>query len=126
MLGSRVIYADPILSQLVCILKMNYDHRPKNLTTALIGTALIWCLAASFPTRAEDAAVPQTPVCAKGEEADGGLCYPKCKDGFKGAGPRCKEICPERTQDHENHCLSGPAQFRKKFYDRAPVAAQPQ
>lgn len=86
--------------------------------------ALMWCGVISFGANAEDAAAPQTPACAKGEEADGGLCYPKCKDGFKGDGARCKEICPERTQDYDNHCLSGPAQFRKKFYERAPVGSQ--
>lgn len=61
------------------------------------------------------------PACAKGEEAAEGACYPKCKDGFKGEGKLCKQICPERTQDMGNHCLSGPAQFRKKFYERAAV-----
>jgi hypothetical protein len=58
--------------------------------------------------------------CEKNEELEEGICYPKCQDKFAGEGPLCKQICPERTQDMGNHCLSGPAQFRKKFYERGP------
>jgi hypothetical protein len=32
---------------------------------------------------------PVTGVCAAGEQADAGLCYPACKPGFKGVGPVC-------------------------------------
>lgn len=33
--------------------------------------------------------------CASGEERDGALCYPKCKDGYNGVGPVCWQECPE-------------------------------
>lgn len=32
--------------------------------------------------------------CAADEEQNGGLCYPKCKDGYEGVGPMCWQICP--------------------------------
>ena len=65
------------------------------------------------------------PACPANEEAVAGVCYPKCRDGYKGAGALCKQICPERTQDVDDHCLSGPAQFRKKTYERAAAAPAP-
>ena len=35
------------------------------------------------------------PGCADDEEKDGALCYPKCKDGYKGVGPVCwQRSCP--------------------------------
>jgi hypothetical protein len=37
---------------------------------------------------------PVTGLCASGEEADAGLCYPKCKPGFKGVGPVCWDQAP--------------------------------
>jgi hypothetical protein len=86
----------------------------------LVALACLWSLAAS----AEESAATQAAACAQGEEAANGVCYPKCKDGFKGEGALCKQICPERTQDTGAHCLSGPAQFRKKFYERA-AAGEP-
>ena len=65
------------------------------------------------------------PACKPDEEANTGVCYPKCRDGFKGEGALCKQICPERTQDVDDHCLSGPAQFRKKTYERAAATPAP-
>jgi hypothetical protein len=85
-----------------------------------LACACLWTLGAS----AEESAATQATACAQGEEAADGVCYPKCKDGFKGEGTLCKQICPERTQDTGAHCLSGPAQFRKKFYERA-AAGEP-
>ena len=29
------------------------------------------------------------PVCKKGQEQDGMLCYPICRDGYHGVGPVC-------------------------------------
>lgn len=76
-------------------------------------------LAQQSSQRSSDA-VPAAK-CNEGEELDeDDLCYPKCKDKFKGEGPLCKEICPPNTQDHDTHCLSGPAVFRKKKYERGP------
>jgi hypothetical protein len=35
------------------------------------------------------------PGCASDEEKDGALCYPKCRDGYKGIGPVCwQQNCP--------------------------------
>jgi hypothetical protein len=56
--------------------------------------------------------------CGAEEQKDGDLCYPKCKDKFKGEGEQCKQICPANTQDAETHCLSGPYVFRKQIYER--------
>ena len=33
-------------------------------------------------------------VCATGEDQDGALCYPKCNDGYRGAGPVCWQSPP--------------------------------
>jgi serine protease Do len=51
---------------------------------------------------------PVPGVCAPGEQADAGLCYPACKPGFKGVGPVCwggappgwesKAWAPQRTK----------------------------
>jgi hypothetical protein len=32
---------------------------------------------------------PHTGSCNDDQEKDGGLCYPKCNDGFFGVGPVC-------------------------------------
>jgi hypothetical protein len=32
--------------------------------------------------------------CSAGQDKDAGLCYPKCRDGFKGVGPVCWQSCP--------------------------------
>jgi hypothetical protein len=94
--------------------------QPKEKSMLALRTALLtaWlsgltCLSAL----AQDA-----PACAPDQELHAGQCYPKCDNGFKADGALCKQVCPERTQDTGTHCLSGPAQFRKKFYERAPAA----
>jgi hypothetical protein len=37
---------------------------------------------------------PVTGICAPGEQADAGLCYPACKPGSKGVGPVCWDGAP--------------------------------
>ena len=38
-------------------------------------------------------------VCNVDEELITGLCYPKCRDGFKGVGPVCWGVCPSGQTD---------------------------
>jgi hypothetical protein len=91
----------------------------KRIIVAIFTTFALLCLAAQ--ARAQQSGEPAAQVkCAEGEELQNDICYPKCKDKFKGDGPMCKEICAPNTQDAETHCLSGPAVFRKKNYERGP------
>lgn len=32
---------------------------------------------------------PVTGACAPNQDKDGGLCYPKCPNGYDGVGPVC-------------------------------------
>jgi len=43
-------------------------------------------------------------VCTAGEDQDGALCYPKCKDGYRGAGPVCWQACPAGYRDDGPFC----------------------
>jgi len=38
---------------------------------------------------------PRVGACEEGQEKDTGLCYPKCKEGYKGAGPVCWRKAPK-------------------------------
>ncbi len=40
----------------------------------------------------------------KGEEKDGLLCYPLCRDGYYGVGPVCWEKCRDSYSDHGAIC----------------------
>ncbi len=53
-----------------------------------------------------------TPAtCPADMDSDGGLCYPKCADGYYGVGPLCWRKCPEGTTDIGVSCS-------KVSYDR--------
>ena len=78
--------------------------------------ALSFALAAPANEAYERNATPAG--CAKGEELDKGVCYPRCKDNFAGKGDTCWQKCPSNSTDLENRCLQGPTAFRKKFYSR--------
>lgn len=43
-------------------------------------------------------------ICGADEEQDGALCYPKCKDGYKGVGPVCWQQCPASFRDDGAFC----------------------
>lgn len=43
--------------------------------------------------------------CGKSLEQNGLLCYPKCKDGFKGVGPVCWGTCPASLTPCGIFCL---------------------
>jgi C1A family cysteine protease len=46
-----------------------------------------------------------TPMtCRADEEQNGALCYPKCKDGYKGVGPVCWQQCPAGYKDDGATC----------------------
>jgi len=38
-------------------------------------------------------------MCNEGNELDGALCYPKCKQDYNGVGPVCWSKCPSGTTD---------------------------
>ena len=42
--------------------------------------------------------------CPAGEQKDGALCYPDCKDDFTGVGPVCWENCPDKFPDQGAYC----------------------
>lgn len=44
-------------------------------------------------------------ACAADEQQDGALCYPRCRDGYGGAGPVCWQRCPGTFSDTGAHCL---------------------
>jgi len=43
--------------------------------------------------------------CNDGDEKDGLLCYPVCRNGFSGVGPVCWQNCPEGFPDTGADCL---------------------
>ena len=44
--------------------------------------------------------VGTVPTCAPGQYQSGGLCYPNCRNGYKGVGPVCwQDPCPSDTTD---------------------------
>jgi hypothetical protein len=42
--------------------------------------------------------------CGEGRDYDTGLCYPKCRDGYKGAGPVCWQSCAPGFRDDGAFC----------------------
>ena len=59
-------------------------------------------------------AVPM--ICPEGKVADAGLCYPPCRDDYKGVGPLCWPPCAGETTDASLTCT-------KKSYDRGAGTA---
>ena len=43
-------------------------------------------------------------TCRPGEEKDGLLCYPECRDGYYGVGPVCWSYCPSDFRDDGAFC----------------------
>jgi hypothetical protein len=43
--------------------------------------------------------------CAANQEAQGGLCYPRCNPGFYGVGPVCWQFCRPGYSDHGATCF---------------------
>ena len=54
--------------------------------------------------------------CPTDYEKDGGLCYPKCRDGFVGVGPVCWQKCPSRYRDDGAFCAKAEAYGRGAGY----------
>jgi hypothetical protein len=42
--------------------------------------------------------------CGANQEMDAGLCYKKCKEGYKGVGPVCWQQCPSGFHDDGAYC----------------------
>jgi hypothetical protein len=57
-----------------------------------------------------------TGDCPAGQEKDAGLCYPKCRDGFKGVGPVCWKSCPDKFRDDGAFCAKPEAYGRGAGY----------
>ena len=47
-----------------------------------------------------------------------GLCYPRCKGGFKGAGPVCWQVCPGGYHDDGATCRKDVDIKTKRHYGR--------
>lgn len=54
--------------------------------------------------------------CGPNEDKDAGLCYPKCKPGYKGVGPVCWQVCKAGFTDTGAHCLKPKAYGRGAGY----------
>ena len=57
-------------------------------------------------------------VCPEGQEQNGAMCYPGCKDGYGGAGPECWQRCPEGFRDDGAYCAKPGAYGRGVGYFR--------
>jgi hypothetical protein len=57
-----------------------------------------------------------TPTECTAKDMDAGLCYPKCRAGFKGVGPVCWQTCPPGYNDTGGHCLKPQAYGRGSGY----------
>lgn len=68
-------------------------------------------------------------VCAANQQAQGGLCYPKCAPGYYGVGPVCWQYCKAGYADHGATCFRHIFDwYGKPTYGRgagAPVSACP-
>lgn len=42
--------------------------------------------------------------CSSTQEFQDGVCYPKCKPGYVGAGPNCWLVCPPGWKDNGDYC----------------------
>lgn len=61
-----------------------------------------------------------TPLgCGAGEQQDGGLCYPTCKDGYSGVGPVCWQNCPANYTDVGALCRFNGSTFAKNSHAAA-------
>ena len=63
--------------------------------------------------------------CVGGKVYDAGLCYRRCKSGYKGVGPVCWEKCPAGTRDIGALCTKGARPHRKKSYGRGVGTVPP-
>jgi hypothetical protein len=61
----------------------------------------------------------QQGECAADWELDGQLCYPPCPDGFAGAGPVCRTICPADSVDEGTTCRSAGGVVEKETRARS-------
>lgn len=58
------------------------------------------------------AGVP-TSDCLTSEEREGSICYPKCRDGYKGIGPVCWETCQSPFDDTGAFCMKPAVSYTK-------------
>lgn len=56
------------------------------------------------------------PKSCGDEENDSGLCYKKCKSGYKGVGPVCWQECPSGFKDFGLYCSKPPPYGRGAGY----------
>jgi len=55
-------------------------------------------------------------TCSPDQQLNGLLCYPKCKDGYGGAGPACWQNCPSGFRDDGAFCAKPAAYGRGAGY----------
>lgn len=61
----------------------------------------------------------KVPGCSSSQEKNAGLCYNKCKSGYKGVGPVCWQYCPSGYKNHPASCYKNLFKwFFKKSYGR--------
>lgn len=74
------------------------------------------------PRLSRPAAGSNATACPDGEESSLGLCWPKCKERFSGAGPACLQLCPSYGGDWVT-CLNGCAPSTRMCLKKAYVQA---
>lgn len=57
-------------------------------------------------------------VCSSKQNKDAGLCYKKCKSGYKGRGPVCWQKCPDGYKNDGATCRKPAKIVSKKSYGR--------
>ena len=62
--------------------------------------------------------VGTVPKSCGDNEYDAGLCYPHCREGYKGVGPVCWQRCKEGYNDHGATCYKFPGFYFKSTYGR--------
>ena len=80
------------------LLKLGFNRKMKSMLLVVASAVVVVALAAAddgcWRTAYARGTGKTIKSCDSDEELSKGLCYPKCKDGFKGRGSMCNAICP--------------------------------
>lgn len=69
------------------------------------------------PSYGRGAGIPPKS-CAANQDYDAGLCYPDCRQGYKGVGPVCWGVCPAGYHDDGATCRRNVDIITKSSYGR--------
>lgn len=120
-LRSTLMMIGEFLASQECRIWLRFTLKPLAVlaTLALLLWIGAWCDSqlATHIAHAESSAT-QTVACPTDLEQSGGLCYPKCKDGFYGDGPLCVKYCPAGYTDDVALCRKDADIFAKASYGR--------